>query len=133
VTITSPCPPPPVAEGKLAGAAAHFSQNAGDPNLIDVTYGITPCAGAKAVILYGSIGDFDGYQGCALDDAGNGGAASIAAGSLNSVWFNIVWTSGTTAGHPGYGFNGTADVERSWNAAGNCGMTADDHSDAACN
>ncbi len=119
--------PPPVADGKLAGVAATFSKSATIAGQIDVTYGTSPCSGAKAVIVYGALGDYSGYMGCAQSNAGNSGTATIAAAGLSNVWFNILWTSGTTAGRPGYGSNGTADVERSWNAAGFCGVTTDDH------
>ena len=39
---------------------------------------------------------------------------------------------GSTAGHPGYGFDGTAEAERTWNTAGLCDVAADDHSRRAC-
>ena len=106
ITVTGTSPPP-LADGKLAGDAARFSRNAGDPNLLDVTYDTSPCSTSKAVILYGNLGDFSAYVGSAQDDAGSGGAAVIDSTGLDSVWFNIVWTSGTTAGHPGYEFDGT--------------------------
>ena len=97
-----------------------------------MTYGTSPCSASKAVILYGNLGDFSAYAGSAQDDAGSGGAAVIDSTGLNDVWFNIVWTSGSTAGHPGYEFDGTGDVERSWSAAGLAGLTADDHSNNIC-
>ncbi len=59
-------------------------------------------------------------------------AATIAADGLDNVWFNILWTSGTTAGHPGFRFDGAVDVAETWTAAGLCGLTADDHSRSAC-
>jgi len=124
--------PPPLADGKLAGDAARFSRNAGDPDLVDVTYGTSPCSGSKAVILYGNLGDFNAYAGSAQDDAGNAGVAVIDGAGLADVWFNIVWTSGNIAGHPGHEFTGGADVERSWSAVGLAGLTSDDHSNSAC-
>jgi hypothetical protein len=123
---------PPVADGKLAGEAARFAKHAGDPSQIDVTYGTAPCSASRAVILYGNLGDFGGYAGSAQDDAGNDGVTTIGAEALENVWFNIVWTAGTTAGHPGHEFDGAADVERSWSAAGFAGLTDDDHSDDTC-
>lgn len=125
--------PPPVADGKLSGTAALFSKSQTTPGQIDVTYGVTPCSGQKAVILYGALGDFSTYQDCAQSNAGSTGTATLDASTLNNVWFNIVWTDGATGGHPGYASNGTADIERSWNAAGFCALTADDHSDKICN
>jgi len=124
--------PPPLADGKLAGDAARFSRNSGDPGLIDVTYGTSPCSASKAVILYGNLGDFSAYAGSALDDAGSSGTAVIDGAGLDNVWFNIVWTSGNTAGHPGHEFTGGVDVERDWNATGFAGLTADDHSSDVC-
>ena len=56
----------------------------------------------------------------------------IDAAELENVWFNVVWTSGTTAGHAGHGFDGMSDVERLWTASGIAGLTADDHSDSVC-
>ena len=123
--------PPPVADGST-GSAALFSKDGGIPGQIDVSYGVVPCSDQKAIILYGTLGDFSGYQGCAQGDAGNLGSATIDATSLGSVWFNIVWTNGATGGHPGYGFDAGTSVERSWNAAGFCGVTTDDHSDKVC-
>jgi hypothetical protein len=124
--------PPPVADGRLAGVAATFSKSGAIAGQIDVTYDASTCAGAKAVILYGRLGSFSTYQGCAQSDAGSAGTAVIDASALGDVWFNIVWTTGSTAGHPGYGFDGTANAERSWNAAGFCGVTADDHGRHTC-
>ncbi len=123
---------PPVADGKSAGMAASFSKNATMAGWIDVTYDVTACYAEKAIIVYGGLGNFSTYQGCALADAGNSGSASFDASGLENVWFNIVWTRSSTAGHPGYGCNGTADAERSWNAAGFCGVTADNHSNEVC-
>ncbi len=124
--------PPPVADGKVSGVAALFSKSATVAGQIDVTYGTAPCSGTKAVIVYGTLGAYSGYAGCAQANAGAAGTATIDATSLGDVWFNILWTSGTTAGHPGYASNGTADVERAWNAAGLCGVAADNHSNEVC-
>jgi hypothetical protein len=53
--------------------------------------------------------------------------------SLSNVWFNIVWENGTTAGHPGYAFNGTSDVARTWTVNTSlCGTTANDTSQGTC-
>jgi hypothetical protein len=124
--------PPPVADGKRAGVAARFSRSATGPGRIDVSYDAGTCVGAKAVILYGSLGSFSSYEGCAQGDAGRAGTAVIDGSGLENVWFNIVWTNGSTAGHPGYGSDGVTDAERTWTAAGLCGLTADDHSTEAC-
>ena len=132
VTHAASTAPPPVADGKVAGTAALFVKRSGDPNLIDVTYDMSTCSSARAVIVYGALGHFGGYTGCAQSDAGHTGTATINAAGLGSVWFNIVWTSGTTAGHPGFGFNGTSEVERTWNAGGFCGVVTDDHGHDFC-
>ncbi len=124
--------PPPVADGKVAGVAATFSRNATIPGRIDVTYDAGACVAQNAIILYGNLENFSTYQGCAQSNAGNSGTTSFDASALENVWFNIVWTNGTTAGHPGYGSSATVDVERSWNAAGLCGVMADDHGRDAC-
>ncbi len=97
-----------------------------------MTYDASACSSSRAVILYGALGSYGAYAGCAQGDAGAAGTATIDASSLGNVWFNIVWTGGATAGHPGYAFNGTGDIERPWNAAGFCGVTADDHTNAIC-
>ncbi len=125
-------PPPPVADGKTAGTAARFVKNSTTPTQIDVTYDTVTCAGDKAAILYGSIGDYSSYDGCAQNNAGAGGTATIDSSLLNNVWFNIIWTTGTTGGHPGYGWNGTANTERTFPAAGFCGITTDNHTNTAC-
>jgi hypothetical protein len=45
-----------------------------------------------------------------------------------NVWYNLVWTNGTTAGHPGFATSGA----RTWNAGTLCGMASDDHSVSTC-
>jgi len=123
---------PPVADGKLAGEAALFTKYLGSSNIIDVTYGTFPCASSTAVILYGNIGDYSNYASSALDDAGSAGTALFNSTGMQNVWFNIIWTSEGTAGHPGYACEGAIDVERSWEAAGLAGLTDDDHSANSC-
>ncbi len=122
----------PVGDGKGPTVAATFAKNATTPAQIDVAYDATHCSSPKAVILYGNIGSYAGYAGCAQTNAGNAGAATIDGTTLNNVWFNIVWTSGTTAGHPGFAFDGVHDIARTWKAAGLCGLTADDQTRATC-
>ena len=60
------------------------------------------------------------------------GSAVVDGSDLENVWFNIVWTAGTTAGHPGFALDGGSDVPRSWSAAGLAGLTVDDHGNGAC-
>ncbi len=57
--------PPPVADGKLIGTAARFSRSVGIAGQIDVTYDPEPCSGSDAAIVYGTLGDYSGYAGCA--------------------------------------------------------------------
>lgn len=122
----------PVGDGKGTTVAAAFAKNATIPAQIDVTYDAMHCSTSKAEILYGTIGNYTGYAGCAQSNAGNTGATFIDGTALNNVWFNIVWTNGATAGHPGFAFDGTHDIPRTWTAAGNCGLTADDQSRGTC-
>ena len=123
---------PPVGSGKAGTMAALFNKDPGIPNLIDVTYDAIHCSAQVAVILYGNIGSNAGYVGCALNNAGNLGAAIVDGTSLENVWFNILWANGTTAGHPGYAFNGAQEVPRLWTASGFCGMTSDDSGYGSC-
>ena len=124
--------PPPVGDGRNGTTGATFSKDAGNPNLIEVTYDAAQCSGSKAVIVQGPLGHYAGYATCALGDAGHLGTASFdSSGSVN-VWYNILWTDGSTAGHPGYAFDGTAYVPRAWSAAGWCGATVQDASHGTC-
>jgi hypothetical protein len=86
-----------------------------------------------AIILYGNLGTWTGYAGCAQSNGGSGGSATIDSTGQTATWYNIVWTSGTTAGHPGFAFNGTTEVARTWTVGNTvCGMTANDQSHATC-
>ncbi len=123
---------PPVGDGTGGTVAATFAKNAVTAGQIDVTFDTTHCSAPVAQIFYGNLGNFTGYAGCAQSNAGNTGSASLDSTALNNVWFNIVWSSGTTAGNPGNGFNGTSNVARTWVAAGLCGVTADNHTQATC-
>ena len=93
---------------------------------------LAAAASAAAQPAIGAFNDGSGELIMALDDAGNGGDAVIEAAALENVWFNIIWSSGSTAGHPGHGSDGASAVERSWIAAGLAGLTDDDHSDPVC-
>lgn len=129
----APLPGPPrVADGKSAGWPASFSRNPSIPGRIDVVFDAASCSAPQAAILYGDLVDFSGYRGCAQAAAGNTGSATIDAPALGNVWFNIIWTDGATGGHPGFGHGGAGDVPRTWNAAGFCGITDDDHTTSSC-
>lgn len=118
--------PPPV---NSTGANAVKVTKNPDGNTLLVTYDNGTCAAQKAILVYGNIGNYGGYAGCADGDMGNGGSdGAVDASGLNNVWFNVVWTNATTAGHPGYNSAG----ERSWNVGAFCGMTADDHTHNTC-
>ena len=127
-----PSGPPPVGNGKAGTTAATFTKDASNPQQVDVTYDASHCTGERAVILYGTMGNYGGYAGCAQSNAGNAGTATMNTAGLDNVWFNIVWANGSTAGNPGTGYNGTGDVPRTWAAAGRCGITQDDTSRATC-
>lgn len=133
LTNLPPDSPPPVGNGKGGTTASMFTKNVSNPDILEVSYDASHCSDQKAVILYGNIGDFTtGYAGCASSDAGNLGSATIDSAGLSNVWFNIIWTSATTGGHPGFAFNGASDVARTWTSTGFGGMTADDKSHATC-
>jgi hypothetical protein len=93
-----------------------------------VTYDAATCSAEKLIILHGALTDFAGYAGCAQANGGNGGATTVDSTGQTATWYNLVWTNGTTAGHPGFGTGGA----RTWNAAGLCGMAADDKTRATC-
>ncbi len=122
--------PPPI---KNTGAnAARFTKNP-DGDTLKVTYDAVSCSAQKAVLLYGNLGSWGGYAGCADSDLGNAGEdATVNASGLDNLWFNIVWTNGPIAGHPGYGFNGTQNVTRAWGVGTLCGMSTDDPSHGSC-
>jgi hypothetical protein len=124
--------PPPVGDGKNGTTAARFVKRASSPDIIDVTYDTTHCSDQNAIILYGTLGNYAGYAGFAQCSGGNGGTTYLDSSLLPNAWFNIVWKNGTTAGHPGYGFNGVSDVPRTWTATGRCTATADDSSHGTC-
>jgi hypothetical protein len=132
--VNNPCTtgsaaPPPV---KHTGAnPAKFTKGAG--NTLNVTYDAATCSSSMAIILYGNLGTWTGYAGCAQSNGGSGGSATIDSTGQTATWYNIVWTSGTTAGHPGFAFNGTTEVARTWTVGNTvCGMTANDQSHATC-
>jgi hypothetical protein len=116
--------------------AAKFTKNP-NGNTLKVTYDASSCSFQKAILLYGTIGSYTGdptpYVGCADSNLGNTGSdTAVNASTLNNVWFNILWTNGTTAGHPGFAFNGTSNVARTWAVGSLCGMAADDQSKSTC-
>ena len=122
--------PPPV--NNTGSNAAKFTKNP-DGDTLRVTYDAVTCNAQKAILLYGNLASWTGYAGCADSDLGNAGIDdNVSSAGLDNVWFNIVWTSGTTAGHPGYAYNGTANVPRTWTVGTLCGMTLDDPSHPAC-
>jgi hypothetical protein len=97
--------------------------------MLQVAYDASTCTAEKAILLYGNLGTWTGYAGCAdsdLGDTGQDGAVNVSG--LSNVWFNIVWTNGTTAGHPGFATSGT----RLWTVGTLCGMAEDDFSHSNC-
>ncbi len=121
-------PPPPVRHNGDA-YAAKFTKGVG--NTINVTYDAATCNAEKVSILYGDIGTWTGYAGCALPNGGNTGSTSFDSSAHNNVWYNIIWVNGQVGGHPGYKYQGSESA-RTWNAAGLCGISTDDHSDNIC-
>ena len=116
--------PPPVASSGASGA--RFSKGPG--NILDVTYDAATCSAQKLIILYNTLGAWSGYSGCAQANGGNGGVTTVDSTGQTNVWYNLVWTNGTTAGHPGFATSGA----RAWNAGTLCGMTSDDHTVSTC-
>ena len=100
------------------------------PDEIEVTIDNATCSSSRAVVVYGNIGDYSGYQG-AVDagcDLGSGPTATLTHAGDN-VWFNVIWVNEDGAGgHPGFDSSGS----RSWSANGMCGVVLDDTSDAVC-
>ncbi len=118
-TTARPAPPP-------VAPTARFVKRAG--NLIDVTYDAATCSAQKLVVLYNALGSWNGYAGCAQADGGNAGTTTIDSTGQVDTWYNLVWTDGTTAGHPGWSSSG----ERTWTVGTLCAMTTDDHARTTC-
>lgn len=119
---------PPVADGAVGEP---MTLGKGPlPGQLTVTIDDATCSSTRAVVLYGTLGNYAGYQGAVTGcDIGAGPSGTFTAPS-GSVWFNVLWVNDAgAAGHPGSGTSGP----RSWNAAGLCGVVADDASDAICN
>jgi len=123
----APAAPPAAADG-IAGGLLSLGRGSGSTLTVD--YDASTCGGDHAVMVWGQIGDWSGYQGdvgatCDLGSSGNG--SFDFAG--DNVWFNLIWVDGTdVAGHPGFDAAGP----RNWSALGLCGVQSDDHSDATC-
>ena len=127
-----PSTPPPVPDGRNSTVAAQFESNPYIPEEIEVTYATAPCSGEQAVVLYGTIGNFTEYSGCAQDNAGSTGVAYFDSTGMDNVWFNILWTNGGIAGHPGFMYVGGSYIDRSMLANGFCGIYSDDQTDGTC-
>jgi hypothetical protein len=116
-----------MADGKV-GQPVRFARGTG-PNQVTVTIDNATCDSNHAVVLYGTLGNYSGYQGAVTGcNIGAGPTASFTAPAGN-VWFNVVWVNdGGAAGSPGSGSSGA----RNWRAAGLCGVLTDDTSDPVC-
>ncbi|HEX6853246.1 MAG TPA: hypothetical protein VF139_17755 [Candidatus Polarisedimenticolaceae bacterium] len=125
--VSSPAAPP-MADGEI-GAPVLFGKGLG-PDELTVSIDNATCSSSRAVVLYGSIGNYAGYQGAVTGcDLGAGPIGTITA-PAGSVWFNVIWVNDAgAAGHPGFSSSGA----RTWPAAGLCGSISDDASDAVCN
>jgi hypothetical protein len=119
--------PPPMANG-VDGTALTASRGAGAEE-VDVTFDNLTCSDDHAVILYGSFGDFTGYQGAVATGCNASGGPIATFTQSGSFWFVAQWVSPTdVAGSPG---DGTAGP-RTWSATGLCGVSSDDASDPVC-
>ena len=124
--------PGPIDDGRNGTQTATLASSSVIPEQIDVSYGTDNCLFSKAVILYGSLSDYTQYAGSAQNDGGNTGSAIIDGTALTNVWFNIIWTENSMAGHPGYAHDGVSELERTWTASGFASITGDDHSVLEC-
>lgn len=134
-TVGSGVPSPPMAGNGMHGTtAAMFTKHAPGSEQIDVTFDAAHCSSASgAIILYGALGNFTGYAGTAQCNGGNSGETTIEGSAVpDSVWFNVVWTNATIAGHPGFAFDGVAELARTWTAGGRCGITSDRQDHSVC-
>ena len=122
-------PAPPLADGYF-GTGITLDKGVG-PDDLDLTIDNATCSAVRAVVVYGNIGDYSGYQGTVDTgcDIGTGPTATVTHVGDN-VWFNVIWVNeDDAAGHPGFDSSGS----RAWDATGLCGVAADDPSDAVCN
>jgi hypothetical protein len=117
---TGSAPPPPVAE------SVRFTRAAGE--MLSVTYDAATCSAQKVIVLYNALGAWDGYAACAQPDGGNSGSTMVDSTGQENVWYNLVWTSGGVAGHPGFATSGA----RTWTVGTLCGISADDHERTTC-
>ncbi len=120
--------PPPVGDGTGGTQPLRVTRGAG--NQLQVSVDTVACSSHHVVIVGGALGNYAGYQwapgGCAF--AAGAGSGTITETHPNA-WFNAVWvTSGGTGGSPGRSSSG----DRTWTAAGLCGVTGDDPGDAVC-
>jgi WD40 repeat protein len=127
-SATSEDPAPPVADG-LVGSAMTLTEGEG-PEDLEISFDNATCSAVNAMVVYGNIGDYNGYQG-AVDSGcniGSGPDATITHAGSN-VWFSVIWVNSLNQpGHPGFSSAGA----RTWSATGLCGATTDDQSDGTC-
>jgi hypothetical protein len=122
----------PVGDGLGETAPVTLRKNETSPGFVDLTFDSLHCSGDRAAVLGGALGAFAGWSGCVVSDAGTSGAVSFDGSGFSDSWFTVIWTRGPIAGHPGYARDESGEVERTWSAIGNCGLTTDDHSHATC-
>ena len=121
-------PAPPVADGTV-GSPVRVGKGPG-ANELTITLDNTTCSSDRAVVLYGTIGNYTDYQAAPLGCNLGSGPTAVITAPAGSVWFNVLWVNAASAaGHPGFSTAGT----RPWTAAGLCGVLSDDTSDAVCN
>jgi hypothetical protein len=120
--------PPPIGDG-ITGNQMLAGKGAGADD-VSISFDVATCSSDHAVVLYGNVGNFSGYQGAVTTgcDAGNTGTATFT--QSGSYWFNVIWVNADdAAGYPGDASSGP----RTWTATGLCAVTSDDQSDDVCN
>jgi hypothetical protein len=120
---------PPVGDD-VVGIGIRLDKGVG-ANDIDITFDNATCSDDHAVVLWGDIGDYSGYQGTV--DVGcdiGAGLNALVTHVGSDIWFNVVWvTAGDAAGLAGFDSSGS----RTWNASGLCNVTTDNTTDNVCN
>lgn len=122
--FTASSAPPPVMES--GENLVRFSIDHGDVQ--SVTCDATTCGAANVIVLHNSLGSWDGYSGCAQPLGGHSGSTTVDSTGQENVRYDLVWTDGGIAGHPGFASSGP----RTWKAGALCGMSGDDHSRSTC-
>ena len=128
-TVPAAPPPPPLGDGLNGGSQMTAAHGLGADD-VDITFDVGTCSDDHAVVLYGDIGNFGGYQGAVATGCNAGSSGSATFSQAGSIWFLVHWVNGNNvAGSAG---DATAG-ERTYTAAGLCGVVSDDTSIQVCN